>query len=57
VPLPDDLLDLLRRPSLRFIATLMLDGSPQLTETWVTTDGENVVVNIVADAVTPPARG
>jgi PPOX class probable F420-dependent enzyme len=23
------------------------DGSPQLTETWVTTDGEHVVVNIV----------
>lgn len=26
----------------------MPDGSPQLTETWVTTDGENVVINIVA---------
>ena len=25
----------------------MPDGSPQLTETWVTTDGENVVINIV----------
>jgi PPOX class probable F420-dependent enzyme len=25
----------------------MSDGSPQLTETWVTTDGENVVINIV----------
>ena len=25
----------------------MPDGSPQLTETWVTTDGENIVVNIV----------
>jgi len=25
----------------------MPDGSPQLTETWVTTDGENVVLNIV----------
>jgi PPOX class probable F420-dependent enzyme len=45
--LPDGLLDLLRRPSPCFIATLMPDGSPQLTETWVTTDGENVVVNIV----------
>ena len=46
-PLPDGLLDLLRRPSPCFIATLMSDGSPQLTETWVTTDGENVVINIV----------
>jgi PPOX class probable F420-dependent enzyme len=45
--LPDDLLDLLRRPSPCFIATLMPDGSPQLTQTWVTTDGEHVVVNIV----------
>jgi PPOX class probable F420-dependent enzyme len=46
-PLPEGLLDLLRKPSPCFIATLMPDGSPQLTETWVTTDGENVVVNIV----------
>jgi PPOX class probable F420-dependent enzyme len=46
-PLPEGLLDLLRRPSPCFVATLMPDGSPQLTETWVTTDGENVVVNIV----------
>ena len=46
-PLPDGLLDLLRRPSPCFVATLMPDGSPQLTETWVTTDGENVVINIV----------
>ena len=45
--LPEDLLDLLRRPSPCFVATLMPDGSPQLTETWVTTDGQNVVLNIV----------
>jgi PPOX class probable F420-dependent enzyme len=45
--LPDGLLDLLRRPSPCFIATLMPDGSPQLTQTWVTTDGEHVVINIV----------
>jgi PPOX class probable F420-dependent enzyme len=46
--LPDGLLDLLRKPSPCFIATLMPDGSPQLTQTWVTTDGAHVVVNIVA---------
>jgi PPOX class probable F420-dependent enzyme len=45
--LPDDLLDLLRKPSPCFVATVMPDGSPQLTQTWVTTDGENVVINIV----------
>ena len=47
VPLPPDLVALLRRPSPCFVATLMPDGSPQLTETWVTTDGQNVVLNIV----------
>jgi PPOX class probable F420-dependent enzyme len=46
-PLPDDLLDLLRKPSPCFVATIMPDGSPQLTQTWVTTDGEHVVINIV----------
>ncbi|OBG74904.1 MULTISPECIES: PPOX class F420-dependent oxidoreductase [unclassified Mycobacterium] len=47
VPLPAGLLDLLRRPSPCFVATLMADGSPQLTQTWVTTDGEHLVINIV----------
>lgn len=47
MPLPDGLLDLLRKPSPCFVATLMPDGSPQLTETWVSTDGENIVLNIV----------
>jgi PPOX class probable F420-dependent enzyme len=47
VPLPEGLLELLRRPSPCFVATVMPNGSPQLTQTWVTTDGENVVINIV----------
>ena len=46
-PLPDDLIDLLRKPSPCFVATLMPDGSPQLTQTWVTTDGQHVVINVV----------
>lgn len=46
-PLPAGLIDLLRKPSPCFVATLMPDGSPQLTETWVHTDGEHVVLNIV----------
>ena len=47
VALPAGLLDLLHRPSPCFVATLMPDGAPQLTQTWVTTDGNNVVINIV----------
>jgi PPOX class probable F420-dependent enzyme len=46
-PLPEDLAALLRRPAPCFVATVMPDGSPQLTETWVDTDGEHVVVNVV----------
>ncbi|MFC0543591.1 PPOX class F420-dependent oxidoreductase [Kutzneria chonburiensis] len=45
--LPEDLLDLLRKPSPCFIATANPDGSPQLTQTWVDTDGEHVLVNTV----------
>ena len=46
-PLPEELLDLLGRPSPCFVATLMPDGSPQLTQTGVTTDGEHIVINIL----------
>jgi PPOX class probable F420-dependent enzyme len=47
VDLPDGLLDLLRRPSPCFVATLMPDGAPQMTQTWVDTDGRYVLVNTV----------
>ena len=45
--LPQPLVDLLRRPSPCYLATVMPDGSPQLTQTWVDTDGEHVVINTV----------
>jgi PPOX class probable F420-dependent enzyme len=45
--LPQGFLDLLRKPSPCFLTTLMPDGSPQTTETWVDTDGEHVVINTV----------
>ena len=45
--LPDDLTALLRKPSTCYIATLMPDGSPQLTQTWVDTDGDHVLINTV----------
>jgi PPOX class probable F420-dependent enzyme len=47
VKLTDELLELLRLPSLCYLATTMPDGSPQLTQTWVDTDGEHVLVNSV----------
>src|SRR3954451_14742779 len=45
--LPDELIDLMKRPSTCFVATTMPDGSPQLTQTWVDTDGSHVLINTV----------
>jgi PPOX class probable F420-dependent enzyme len=47
VNLPEELISLLRQPSLCFLTTLMPDGSPQMTQTWVDTDGQHVVINSV----------
>jgi PPOX class probable F420-dependent enzyme len=47
VNLPEGLFALLRQPSPFFLAALMPDGSPQMTQTWVDTDGEHVVINTV----------
>jgi PPOX class probable F420-dependent enzyme len=47
VTLPSDLVELLEQPSPCFVATVMPDGGPQLTQTWVDTDGEHVIINTV----------
>jgi PPOX class probable F420-dependent enzyme len=47
VTLSEDLLDLLRGPSVCYLATTMADGSPQVTQTWVDTDGKHVLINSV----------
>ena len=47
VPLTDDLLALLRAPSPCYIVTLMPDGAPQVTQTWVDTDGAHIIINTV----------
>ncbi len=45
--LPPKVLDLLRAPSTCYLATTMSDGSPQVTQVWVDTDGTHVVINTV----------
>jgi PPOX class probable F420-dependent enzyme len=45
--LPEDLTDLLKSPSPCHLATLMRDGSPHMTQTWVDTDGEHILINTV----------
>src|SRR5688500_10905989 len=39
------LLKLLREPAFCQVATLMPDDSPQITQVWVDTDGEHILVN------------
>ncbi len=39
------LLNLLREPAYCQIASLMPDGSPQITQVWVDTDGEHILIN------------
>jgi PPOX class probable F420-dependent enzyme len=45
--LSEQVIALLRSPALCYVATTMPNGSPQVTQTWVDTDGEHIVVNIV----------
>jgi PPOX class probable F420-dependent enzyme len=47
VELPEGLLALLKQPSPCFLATLQKDGGPHLTQTWVDTDGEHILINTV----------
>ena len=43
--LTTDDLALINEPHLGFVATVMADGSPQVTPVWVDTDGENLRFN------------
>ena len=44
-PLPDDVRELLEAPNFAHLATLMPDGSPQVSPVWVDLDGDRVLVN------------
>lgn len=43
--IPATFQDLLQKPAFAHLATLMPDGSPQVTPVWVDYDGKNVMVN------------
>lgn len=43
--LTDDQIELLKSPVLAEVATIMSDGSPQVTPVWVDTDGEAIIFN------------
>jgi PPOX class probable F420-dependent enzyme len=43
--IPDKFLDLFKKKAFAHLATLMPDGSPQVTPVWVDYDGRHVIVN------------
>jgi PPOX class probable F420-dependent enzyme len=43
--IPEKYLDLFKQPAFANLATLMPDGSPQVTPVWCDFDGELVIVN------------
>jgi PPOX class probable F420-dependent enzyme len=47
--IPTDYLDLFKKPSMAHLATLMPDGSPQVSPVWVDFDGKHVLINSVAN--------
>ncbi len=49
--LPDKFLDLFDKKSFANLATLMPDGSPQVTPVWCDFDGENVLINTAVGRV------
>jgi PPOX class probable F420-dependent enzyme len=49
--IPDNYLDLFNKKAFANLATLMPDGSPQVTPVWCDYDGENVLINTAAGRV------
>ena len=47
IELSAELQQLLRKRVVCFFATTMPDGSPQLTQTWIDTDGTFILINTV----------
>ncbi|HXZ05464.1 MAG TPA: PPOX class F420-dependent oxidoreductase [Ktedonobacteraceae bacterium] len=43
--IPDEALELFQLPALAHLATLMLDGTPQVTPIWIDFDGTYILVN------------
>src|SRR5829696_225377 len=43
--IPDKYMDLFEKPAFAHLATLMADGSPQVTPVWVDYDGKHVRIN------------
>ncbi len=53
IPLPANVKKLFAGPNFGHLATLMPDGSPQVTAVWVDLDGDRIVVNTQEGRVKP----
>jgi PPOX class probable F420-dependent enzyme len=49
--IPQEYLDLLQKPAFAHLATIMPDGSPQVTPIWIDFDGTYLLVNSVKGRV------
>ena len=47
VELSDEVIRLLQSKAFAYVATLLPDGSPHATETWIDTDGRYVLLNTI----------
>ena len=47
IELSAELQRLLKKRVICFFATIMPDGSPQMTQTWIDTDGTYILINTV----------
>jgi len=47
-PIPQGFLDLFEKPTIAHLATLMPDGTPQVTSVWVDYDGRHILINSAA---------
>jgi PPOX class probable F420-dependent enzyme len=44
-PIPEKYLDIIKKRAFAHVATLMPDGSPQVTPVWIDYDGEYILMN------------
>jgi PPOX class probable F420-dependent enzyme len=51
--LPDQAKEILSKPTFAHLATLMPDGSPQVTPVWVDTEGDRIVINTAEGRAKP----
>jgi PPOX class probable F420-dependent enzyme len=49
--IPEGFTDLFSKPAFAHLATIMSDGSPQVTPVWCDFDGRHIVVNTAKDRV------